>query len=223
MAPEVPASMPLNASPEAALAPQLATPLLDLETYRLTPGDLIDIKFPYHPEENERVSVRPDGHIQLQSTGEIFVAGRTIAEIEGEIVDKSSANLRDPIVTVVLVQRAEHKVYVAGDVAKPGFVLYRDGLTPLEAIIERGGFLDTAKTDSVLYITRAGGSVRTERLDLDAVIDGESHEQVVMAPNDILFIPKTWIGQADVWVDQWIRGLLPTVPRPGFDLNAVAF
>ena len=44
-----------------------------------------------------------------------------------------------------------------------------------------------------------------------------------MAPDDIVFVPKTFIGQANIWVDQWIRGLLPTVPRPGFDLNAMAF
>jgi polysaccharide biosynthesis/export protein PslD len=207
-------------------APDLAAgpgPLLDEATYRLAPGDLIDVKFPYHPEENERVPVRPDGRIGLQSAGDIMAAGRTVAELEEIVVSHASKTLRNPVVSVVIVQLAEHKVYVGGDVAKPGFVQFRDGLTPLEAIFERGGFLDTAKSDQVLYITRSGEQVRTERIDLEAVIEGAAAEEVVLAPDDILFVPKTWIGDANVWVDQWIRGLLPTVPRPGFDLNALAF
>jgi protein involved in polysaccharide export with SLBB domain len=207
-----------------ALAQNASAPqVLDDATYRLAPGDLIDVKFPYHPEENERVPVRPDGRIGLQSAGDVIAAGMTVKELEQAIVDKASVTLRNPVVSVVIVQLAEHKVYVGGDVAKPGFVQFRDGLTPLEAIIERGGFLDTAKSDQVLYITRAGDQVRTQRIDLEAVIEGSSSEEVVLAPDDILFVPKTWIGEANVFVDQWIRGLLPTVPRPGFDLNAVAF
>jgi len=101
--------------------------------------------------------------------------------------------------------------------------MYRDGLTPLQAVIERGGFLDTAKLNSVLYITRNGDQIQTQTLDLKAIVDGKATEQVVMSPDDILFVPRTFIGKADVWVDQWIRGLLPTVPRPGFDLNQTAF
>jgi len=214
---------PGSPAPSDAELAAATGPLLDDATYRLAPGDLIDVKFPYHPEENERVPVRPDGRIGLQSAGDVMAAGKTVKELEAAVVAKASHTLRSPVVSVVIVQLAEHKVYVGGDVAKPGFVQFRDGLTPLEAIIERGGFLDTAKSDEVLYITRAGEQVRTQRLDLEAVVDGESAEAVVLAPDDILFVPKTFIGEANVWVDQWIRGLLPTVPRPGFDLNAVAF
>jgi len=217
-----PARLGPNGAPvpgQIAAAPQV----LDDATYRLAPGDLLDVKFPYHPEENERVPVRPDGRIGLQSAGDVIAAGLTVKELEQSIVDKASTTLRNPVVSVVIVQLAEHKVYVGGDVAKPGFVQFRDGLTPLEAIIERGGFLDTAKADQVLYITRAGEQVQAQRIDLQAVIQGQGTEEVVLAPDDILFVPKTWIGEANVWVDQWVRGLLPTVPRPGFDLNAVAF
>lgn len=200
-----------------------ADPLEDLDeySYRLAPGDLIDVKFPYHPEENERVPVRPDGQISLQVTGDLAAAGLTVRELEERIVEKSSLTLRDPVVSVVIAALAEHKVYVGGDVLKPGYVNFREGMTPLQAIIERGGFTDTAKADEVLYITRLGNEIQAQRIDLQSVVDGDSGEDIVMAPDDIVFVPKTWIGKADVWVDQWIRGLLPTVPRPGLDLNSL--
>jgi protein involved in polysaccharide export with SLBB domain len=195
--------------------------LVDEYSYRLAPGDLLDIKFPFHPEENERVPVRPDGRIGLQSTGDVVAAGMTPKELEAAIIEKVSVNLKNPVVSVVIVQLAEHKVYVGGDVGKPGFVNFRDGMTPLAAIIERGGFLDTAKTNSVLYISRKGDKVATQRIDLDAVVKGEAAEEIVMAPDDIIFVPKTWIGDADVFVDQWVRGLLPVAPRPSMDLLAL--
>jgi polysaccharide export outer membrane protein len=197
--------------------------LVDEYSYRLAPGDLIDVKFPYHPEENERVPVRPDGRIGLQVIGDVMAAGLTVKELEQVVVEKSSVTLRDPVVSIVIAQLAEHKVYVGGQVAKPGFVPYREGMTPLQAIVERGGFVDDANTDEILYISRVGEAVQSQRLDLDAVMDGESSEQIVMSPDDIIIVPRTFIGKADVWVDQWIRGLLPTVPRPGFDLNTLAF
>lgn len=211
---------PALADASSGLAPGK---VIDTNTYRLAPGDLIDVKFPYHPEENERVPVRPDGRIGLQVIGDVQAAGLTVKELEDIIVEKSSVTLRDPVVSVVIAQLAEHKVYVGGQVAKPGFVLFRDGLTPLQAIVERGGFVDDADTDSVLYIRRVGGEVQSQRLDLESVMDGDSAEQIVMSPDDIIIVPRTFIGEADVWVDQWIRGLLPTVPRPGFDLNTLAF
>jgi len=197
--------------------------LVDEYSYRLAPGDLIDVKFPYHPEENERVPVRPDGRIGLQVVGDVMAAGLTVKELEQIVVEKSSVTLRDPVVSIVIAQLAEHKVYVGGQVAKPGFVPYREGLTPLQAIVERGGFVDDANTDEILHISRIGEQVQSQRLDLEAVLDGESSEKIVMAPDDIIIVPRTFIGEADVWVDQWIRGLLPTVPRPGFDLNTLAF
>lgn len=199
------------------------SPDFDDYAYRLAPGDIIDIKFPYHPEENERVPVRPDGMVDLQVVGDVEAAGMTVGELEKEIVQRASRTLRDPVVSVVIAQLAEHKVYVGGDVLRPGFVNYRDGLTPLQAVIERGGFTDTAQADEVLYITRIGQEIQAQRLDLESIIDGDSTSEIIMAPDDVVFVPKTFIGHADVWVDQWIRGLLPTVPRPGFDLNSVAF
>jgi len=89
--------------------------------------------------------------------------------------------------------------------------------------VERGGFTDDAKTDDVLYLSRVGEQVQSQRLDLESVMDGDSTEKIVLSPDDVIMVPRTFIGDADVWVDQWVRGLLPTIPRPGVDLNTLAF
>jgi hypothetical protein len=102
-----------SGTPNAAGTALSSEPLVDASTYRLAPGDLIDVKFPYHPEENERVPVRPDGRIGLQVIGDTMAAGLTVKELEDDVVKKSSVTLRDPVVSIVIRAR-EHKVYVGG-------------------------------------------------------------------------------------------------------------
>jgi protein involved in polysaccharide export with SLBB domain len=222
-------SRPLTPGPGlASMEPTAVNPTFGFDSvpapeYRVSSGDLIDVKFAFHPEQNQRLLVAPDGRIGLQAVGEVLVAGRTVQEIEDELVERASVRLRDPVVEIVVVEHGEHRVYVGGQVAKPGYVTYRAGLTPLHAIVERGGFVDDANTDEVLHIRRVGDQVQSQRLDLEAVMDGDSSEQVIMSPDDVIIVPRTFIGEADVWVDHWIRGLLPTVPRPGLDLNTLAF
>ena len=202
-------------------APDEAT--VDLATYRVAPGDILDIRFPYHPEENQRAPVRNDGIINLPVTGDIEAAGYTVKEIEDVIVARSAATLRGPVVSVVIAQLAEHKVFVGGQVAKPGYVPFRQGMTSMQAIVERGGFLDDAKMDQVVHLHRVGKSMQSRKVDLQSAFEGATADTNTLAPNDILIVPRTFIGDADVFVDQWIRGLLPTIPQPGFDLPLLFF
>jgi len=207
----------------AAAVPSSRDATIDAATYRLAPGDLLDVKFTYHPEENERVPVRPDGRINLQVAGDVNAAGLTVGELEKVVVERASRTLRGPVVSIVIAGFAEHKVYVTGQVAKPGFVVFRHGMTPLEAIVERGGFADDAKTDQVVHMRRVGGQVEAQKIDLSGVVAGTAAEEATLSPNDIVIVPRTFIGKADVFVDQWIRGLLPTIPRPGIDIPAFFF
>ncbi len=197
--------------------------VVDIATYRVAPGDVLDIKFPYHPEENQRAPVRNDGVINLPVTGDIEAAGLTVGEIQTLIIEKSRATLKGPEVSIVIAQLAEHKVFVTGQVAKPGFVPFRQGMTSLQAIVERGGFLDDAKMTDVVHLHRRGSATETRKLDLEGAFEGTAADRNVLAPNDIIIVPRTFIGDADVFVDQWIRGLLPTIPQPGIDLPLLFF
>src|SRR5438034_3932016 len=73
-------------------------------TYRIQLGDELHVRFTYQPEMNEQVPVRPDGRISLVSTGEIDAVGHTPPELERVIVERSSAHLRNPEVTVIVTK-----------------------------------------------------------------------------------------------------------------------
>ena len=211
---ELAALQPL-ATPELAALQPPATPEPG-PAYRIQRGDELHVRFIYQPDMSEQVPVRPDGRISLVSVGEIDAVGLTPPELERLIVELSSSHLRNPEVTVIVTKVGEQRVYVGGEVASPGYVVLVSGMTPLQAVLQRGGFKKTAKLDSVLLMTPgADGHFSAARVDLQQVVDAGVPERVRLHPNDVLYLPPTWISDMNDVVDQYVRGLIPTLPRVG--------
>jgi polysaccharide export outer membrane protein len=184
--------------------------------YRLLAGDRISVKFPYHSARNQELPVRPDGMISLDVTGEILAEGMTPLELAEEIKQRSTRYLKNPEVVVVVTGIGDRRVYVGGEVNRPGFVTIQEGMTPLQAVMAVGGFKDTAQTKDVLYIARAaGGEYNASRVDLEAVVKNGQPEVVRLVGNDIVYVPKTRIANAGVFVKQYIRDILPVESRAG--------
>ena len=179
--------------------------------YRVTPGDVLDIRYPFHPEMSQREIVRSDGKIRAAEIGEVPVAGLTAREIAAHLAERTADRLRDPEVVVTITEYAPRSVYVAGEVARPGPIPYRRGLTPLQAIAQARGLLPTALTRSVVLVRATGPDGRTisRTLDLDGVLHDGDAEILVLAPHDVVFVPKTGIAEANVWVDQHFTQIFP--------------
>ena len=184
--------------------------------YRIQIGDELDIKFPYQPDLNTHVVVRPDGRVTIPLVGEVEVVGVTPPELERLTVERTSMRLRNPEVSVGVTKLGERRVYVGGEVAKPGFVTLQDEMTPLQAVLQSGGFKKTAKLDSVLLLTPGpGGQYAAARVDMAQVVDEGVPERIRLHPNDVVYVPATWIADMNTVVDQWVRGLIPALPRVG--------
>lgn len=183
--------------------------------YRLQPGDLLRVKFLYHPELDVKVPIRPDGGISLQVGGTVHAAGLTSEELEQAIIERTSDRLREPEVSVLVAQTADQKVYVIGEVRLPGIVVFRDGLSPLQAIADRGGFNDTARIDSVLRLSRSKDEYQGTRLDFTRPLAAGDPEGTELQAGDVLYIPRTFIGDVNSFVRLYVRGILPIEPRIG--------
>jgi protein involved in polysaccharide export with SLBB domain len=184
--------------------------------YRIQAGDVLRVKFLYHPELDVKTPVRPDGDITLQVAGQIHAAGLTTEQLEEVVKGRTSDRLREPEVAVIVAQVGEGKIYVGGEVRVPGFVPYRAGMTPLQAIIDRGGFTDTARIDSVLRLSGSQNDYQGTRLDLRKPLDQGLPEGVQLSAGDVLYVPRTFIGDIDTFVKVYIRDVLPIGPRVGF-------
>ena len=206
-----PTPVPANVAALAPPAPPRAT-----DEYRIQAGDELHVRFTYQPELNEQIPVRPDGRISLATTGEIVATGLTPIELERLVARKSERRLKNPEVVVVVTKIAEQRVYVGGEVAKPGYVTLLAGMTPLQAVVQTGGFRPTAKMDSVLLLTPGeGGKFSAARMDMEQVVADGIPERVRLHPGDVVYVPATWIADMNVVVDQYVRGLIPALPRVG--------
>ncbi len=184
--------------------------------YRLVAGDKLQVKFPYHHARDSEVPIRPDGKISLDVTGDIQAEGLTAQELADVIKEKSAKYLRNPEVVVVVATIGDRRVYVGGEVTRPGYVVIQEGMTPLQAVMAVGGFKDTAQKSDVLYISRgANGEYSASRVDLQDVVTNGTPEVVRLVANDVVYVPATRVANAGTFVKQYIRDLLPVDSRAG--------
>jgi protein involved in polysaccharide export with SLBB domain len=144
--------------------------------------------------------------------------GLTPVELSDSLTRGYSKELSEPRVTVI-VRSFGGSVFVTGEVKNPSAPVFWLGMTALQAVASAGGFLDTARTQDVILIRREQNAYRGYRLALDAALSGEDFSQDAhLEPGDILYVSKTPIANVDVWVDQYIRKLLPinTIPIGSF-------
>lgn len=182
----------------------------DAETaYRLRVGDLLSLIFPTDRTLDYETPVTPTGTITIPSGVEVMVAGRTIPEVKAAIEEGMSGHLRDPAVSVLLVQLAEQPVYVLGEVQKPGRVLNDGALSVTMALAEAGGLLRTGKPSSVMVIRSVGvDETMSFKVDVTKVLDARDISQDArLMPYDIVFVPKSVIGKVGEFVDLFFDDL----------------
>jgi len=184
--------------------------------YRFTPGDRVRVSFLLTPELNETALVAPDGTLSTRASGSLPAADLTAPELEESITRASRRVLNHPIVTVALEEATGSTVLVGGAVRLPGAIPLRGPRGTLAAIIGAGGFEADARMNEVVLIRRAPGNRPMLRLVNvqgfiqsggagAATLDGD----VPLHPGDIVYVPKSRIGEVNQWVDQYLNRLVP--------------
>jgi polysaccharide biosynthesis/export protein len=178
--------------------------------YLMQPGDHLAVKFYLNPDLNEEVVIRPDGKISLQLIGEMQAAGSEPGALATHIEEAYRSELSTPRVTV-LVRELGGRIYVGGEVGEPGIVPLSDNLTLVGAVQAAGGFLPGAHLSQVVLIRRdANGRPVGYMVDVRPVIGGtDAGQDVPLRPYDIAFVPRSKIADVDLFVQQYVRDLLP--------------
>ena len=97
-----------------------AGPGSSLEPYRIQVGDVLGVRLLLNPDLNEDVVVRPDGHMSTTVVRDELARGRTVPELTTALTRDYTSILRNPRVNVVLRTFSPTRIYVGGEVAKPG-------------------------------------------------------------------------------------------------------
>jgi protein involved in polysaccharide export with SLBB domain len=200
-----------------ASAPQVYPATQPPAQMTLAPGDQIEIKFAHSQEFNETQTIRPDGKIEMQFVGEVAAAGKTPAELREELKQLFGQHLKYPQLAVFVRTWNENRVYVGGEVTRPGVVAMPGRLTALEAIMEAGGFkLETAGTSNIVVLRQRDGKYQGQALDLKQALAGNSAAAFFLEPRDIVFVPQSTVVRVDQWIEQYINKITPNI---GFNLQ----
>jgi protein involved in polysaccharide export with SLBB domain len=180
--------------------------------YRIVPGDILGLNF--GPREDlptdlvRQTEVRLDGRITVFPVGDVIAAGRTPVELQAELIRLLAGEYKQPRVTVELMKSAANRVHVLGRVKKPGSQVVQSLPTLLQVISDAGGFEDDAARNSVLIMHRVGlGSVSVARIRAGRLLRGGG--DVPLSRFDIVYVPRSTIGNVDVFVDQFFARTLP--------------
>lgn len=180
------------------------------QEYLIQRGDQLDIKFFYNPELNETVTVRPDGKISLQLVDEVQAAGLKPSQLDSDLTEKYSHELKKPTVTVIVKSFEGQRIYVGGEVNRQGLIKFTGGLTPLQAVLEAGGFMETASPESAIVIRRGPENkpVPIEMNLIEAMQGISGKADFALQPSDVVYVPKTTIAKVNTFVHQYIERLL---------------
>jgi protein involved in polysaccharide export with SLBB domain len=190
--------------------------------YRLGPGDELALRFLINPDLNGQVIIGPDGRGIFPLVSGVKVADLTVEQANQVLTEAYAQVLRAPQVEVLVNSYGSAQVFVGGEVKEPGVKPVKGQLTPAQAVMTAGGALSTARTGRVVVIRqRPGGRILMKDIDLKAYLagGGATGDGFAVLPGDLVFVPRSKISEVDLFVEQYIKGVLPFSPSFGYSIN----
>lgn len=157
--------------------------------FRIGREDVLDVAVWRDQELTRTVPVRPDGYITLPIVGDVMAAGKTPAGLAEELSGKLKPYVQDPRVTVIVREVNSSRVFVTGEVARPGAYPLRGRVSLLQAIALAGGFTDFANSDGIVILRTDDKGEQIPVRYSDLVSSDEQAQDVVLRPGDTVVVP----------------------------------
>jgi polysaccharide export outer membrane protein len=162
------------------------------DTYRLGPADEISIRIKGQPEySTEKTKISPTGTVYHALLGEVSVAGLTIPQVTERLTNDLSEYLKNPQVSVQLIEAASAKIGVLGDVVRPGIIVMARPMSVIDAISEAGGFAETGSKSSVEVNRQLPDGTRTAiKVNVKNILEGKAKpgENVQLQAGDLVYV-----------------------------------
>jgi polysaccharide export outer membrane protein len=182
-----PASGGASATPAPpAVAAGVATPA----GYVIGPDDALAIVFWREKELSADVVVRPDGMISLPLLNDIKAEGLTPDQLRVALTGAAAKFVEEPTVTVVVKAINSRRVFITGQVGKPGPYPLGGPTTVLQLIATSGGVMEYAKKDKIMVVRKENGKDVVYKFNYDEVLQGKKLQQnIELKPGDTIIVP----------------------------------
>ena len=185
----VPAQDAAEAKPKAGTSAPQVSAAQDAE-YKIGAQDVLRIDVWKEPEISRTASVRPDGRISLPLINDVQAAGLTAAQLAAVIADGLRKYITNPQVTVGVTEINSRRVYVTGEVTRPGAFPLLPNMTVLQALSSSGGFSQFAKLKSIYVLRTEDGKQVKHPFNYKEVVSGKKPElNIPLQPGDVIVVP----------------------------------
>ena len=176
---------PTGSTPSSAPTAPITVP----SNYVIGVEDVLAVVFWRDKEMSGEAVVRPDGKISLPMLNDIPAAGMTPEALAAAIAKAATKFVKDPAATVIVKEIRSRKVYVIGEVGKPGPFQLSAEMNVLKALGEAGGFLEGAKKSDVVIVRNEGGTERRFKFNYNEVVQGKNLQQnILLLPGDTIIV-----------------------------------
>ncbi|HZI05612.1 MAG TPA: polysaccharide biosynthesis/export family protein, partial [Archangium sp.] len=157
----------------------------------LGPGDLVEVRVFQEPEHSGVWALSAEGTIDYPLCGKVQLGGRTSSTAADALRECLTRYLRHPDVSVLIREYNSKKVFVIGEVQKPGSFPYEEGMTIIQAISLAGGLTKVASPNSAHVARPEGGEQKKIRVPVKNISEGRE-KNFLLQPGDIVFVPESF-------------------------------
>lgn len=164
-------------------------PATSLE-YFLSPEDILEISVWKEDSLTKQVVIRPDSAFSFPLVGDVQAGGKTVGDIREEIRERLKKYIPEPVVSVSLLKVTGYKIYVIGQVSKPGEFVTGRFVDVLQALAMAGGLTPFASENGIKILRRIGDKEYVRAFRYADVRKGKSLEQnIMLRSGDTVVVP----------------------------------
>ena len=172
--------------PAVVRPPGLAIP----RSYVIGPEDVLGIVYWRDKEMSTDARVRPDGRIALPLINEVQAAGLTPEELQKKITEESKKYMEDASITIVVREINSLKIFITGQVGKPGTYPLTSSMTVIQLIALAGGLNEYANAKNIMIMRKDGDKQVSLKFNYKEVAAGKKLEQnIELKAGDTVVVP----------------------------------
>lgn len=159
------------------------------EEYRLGPGDILTFEvWGYEDLQVKELVIRPDGKVAFPIVGEIDALGTSTGQLTELLTEGLSHYINDPKVTVNIIKFRTIRVYVLGEVVKPGMYELEKQHNLLDALGAAGSYTRNAAKKKV-YIIRKDQTSTPVKVNLMNIWEkGDMTQNYALGDGDVVYL-----------------------------------
>lgn len=170
--------------------PAYADQEASIDVYLIQAGDVLEISVWKEPSLLRQVLVRPDGGFSFPLVGDAQAAGKSIAVLQEEITERLTKYIPEPVVTVSTQQLSGHKIYVIGQVQRPGEFVANQYMDIVQALSVAGGMTPFAAANKIKVLRRENGVLRAIPFRYGDIEKGKNLAQnIILKSGDVVLVP----------------------------------